>query len=580
MDGDDPELEIHIRSSSDVGGIQEAEKSLGGFKETAGEAAGEIRHLTGSSREGEEIFRALGSASRGSATAIGEMVRGLRSLVLVASHLAGEGPLGVLLITIGLIGGAFLTVKNRSEEASKGIKEVGDKSDDLKKHFEELDKTVEATFKPMIDRAKELVAEMEKLDKMQKQFEERENKLNQAKGEVSKSQLELDKQTSIGVAEGASDAATAKSAKSAQRLADLVKGGGSQEDIDRAKAAADADSRAADKASQDAEIQKKHLEDIYEAKVKLQELDEEANKSANEVLSAKTASQRADDLAAEARGNEYSATVAVQRAQQDFEEAKSRATTSNEAALGSAGEAGLRERRVAEGTDEGRVGPIGSAIRAIGARGANVADKDAAKQAADAAEASKVALDKQHQLQTAQTQLDKLHTETTKVSDEAGNKADALQAAQDLDAQKQKQVQIQKDILAQVEAGKAQDAATQASKRLAAAADEAAKALAELSKSKPDESEKPEKKESKGEKEAQDAADNHRTLEAQRQVEKLNTGTAHVKRATEAMSRHADATEALADHAEKAAVVATKGVRDSTLTKRQLVNVGSYNTSP
>ena len=104
-EGSDPDLNIRITSEADVGGIRDAEQAVGGFASKAHGAAHEMREFTGSTREGQEVVRGVEAAMRGGAAGVGEMIRGLRALTLIVAHLVEEsGPLGILLVIVGLIG--------------------------------------------------------------------------------------------------------------------------------------------------------------------------------------------------------------------------------------------------------------------------------------------------------------------------------------------------------------------------------------------------------------------------------------------------------------------------------------------
>ena len=92
------------------------------------------------------------------------MTRGLRSLVLVVSNSIGAGPLGVLLITLGLIAGAFLSMKSHAKEAEGGMADAAKGAEKLKKELDEVKKSAEEDFKPLNDKLKELNEQFKELD--------------------------------------------------------------------------------------------------------------------------------------------------------------------------------------------------------------------------------------------------------------------------------------------------------------------------------------------------------------------------------------------------------------------------------
>ena len=199
---DEPQLKYRISGEADVGPIQETERSTEGLKGTLGEAATEMRHLTGSSREGQEIMRGFGGAGRAGAAGVGEMIRGLRSLALVATHLIGEGPLGVLLIAIGLIGGALLAMRGHAKEAGDGLEAAGKKADDFAKHLETLKKSAEESLKPVTDRIKEIDEHFAALEKRMHEANAAYDRQAHATRELTDAQNDLAKANAIQAAGG------------------------------------------------------------------------------------------------------------------------------------------------------------------------------------------------------------------------------------------------------------------------------------------------------------------------------------------------------------------------------------------
>jgi chromosome segregation ATPase len=202
MADEDPELGYKITGSADTGPIREAEGAVHGLKGTLGETATELRHLTGSSREGQEIFRGLGAAAKGGAAGIGEMIRGLRSLALVATHVIGEGPLGLLLIALGLIGGAFVAMKGHAEGAAEGTDKAGKAAEEAAKRMEAIKKAVDESFKPLDEEIKKINEHFAELEKRINAANAAAERMEKADKDLTDSQLELAKAREIDAAGG------------------------------------------------------------------------------------------------------------------------------------------------------------------------------------------------------------------------------------------------------------------------------------------------------------------------------------------------------------------------------------------
>ncbi len=135
-DDSDPSLDIHIRTTADGDGAQQATRDIQGVEQAAGRAGtatatagkegakgfGEAAHA---GREAAEVVRGIEHASEGG-------VRGFIGLTHAARGLAGllktafEGnPLGVLLIGISSAIGLFAALKHHAKEAGDEAKTTG-----------------------------------------------------------------------------------------------------------------------------------------------------------------------------------------------------------------------------------------------------------------------------------------------------------------------------------------------------------------------------------------------------------------------------------------------------------------------
>ena len=275
MADEDNELNVRVTTDSDVGGVTDAENALGGFKEKAGEAASEMRHFTGSSREGLEIFRAIGGAARGGAAGVGEMTRGLRSLVLVVSHSIGAGPLGVLLLTLGLIAGAFLSMKSHAKEAEGGMADAAKGAEKLKKELDEVKKSAEEDFKPLNDKLKELNEQFKELDQRIHAATEASTRQAKADEDLQKSQRELSKAKELDAATDETQRAYIEKKYAAQEKLDdaqrkLIESSDKLNELKVKSAAAD------DEAAKKAAVAAEGAEKVREAHDKLEDATKKA----------------------------------------------------------------------------------------------------------------------------------------------------------------------------------------------------------------------------------------------------------------------------------------------------------------
>lgn len=285
-DSDDPELEVHVSTSADTSGTDQAKRGLDDVKESVGGSGGlthSLRELTGTSRHASEIIRGFEAAGKGGAAGIGEMVRGLRALVVVTTEAIGATGLGGLALVLGAILGAFIAFGKHAKDAGSDLKETTDRSEELKKSIESTSKSVEASFKGMAESAKELVEQMRELDKMQKDSEAASARLESARSGLASAKLDLEEQNSLAVAAPEDQA---------------------------------------------------HIKDVFTHRRKLAALNEEGNKSSNEVLSAQAEAHRNEDLASVARREDYSAEQAVRDAEAKATSATGQATDFGSKLLG------------------------------------------------------------------------------------------------------------------------------------------------------------------------------------------------------------------------------------------------------
>jgi DNA repair exonuclease SbcCD ATPase subunit len=250
---DDPDLEVKVTTTSDTSGIDEAEKSLGGFKEQAHSTSHALRELVGSSRHGAEIFRGLEAAGRGGASGVMEMVRGFRALILVVSGALG-GPLSAVIITLGVIAGAFMALSRHSKEAGKDVEDTGKKSEEAAKKMEAIRKAVDEDWKPLEAELKNINEHFAILNKMMDQAKKGAEDLSKADKDLRDSQRELAKEREL------SEAKTPEEAAYIEKKYAAAKG------VDEAKAKVNT----ADQSLLDAQTRKNAADDEAERTAKLQ----------------------------------------------------------------------------------------------------------------------------------------------------------------------------------------------------------------------------------------------------------------------------------------------------------------------
>ena len=199
MAEDDPELQYRVTGTADTGAVDQATKSLGGFKDSASEASHGMRELVGASRHGSEILRGLEAASRGGAGGIMEMVRGVRALIMVVSGALG-GPLSALLVALGAIAGAFLVMKSHAKEGGDGLDDASKKAEEFKKRLDNIKTATEADFEPLKKALKEINEAFDRLNERSKDASSGVSKLEKAQKELTDSTLELSKAKELSAA--------------------------------------------------------------------------------------------------------------------------------------------------------------------------------------------------------------------------------------------------------------------------------------------------------------------------------------------------------------------------------------------
>lgn len=480
-DSDDPELEVHVSTTADTTGVDQAKRGINDVTESVGGSGGlthHLRELTGTSRHASEIIRGFEAAGKGGAAGIGEMVRGLRALVIVTTEAIGATGLGGLALALGAILGAFLAFSKHSKEAGDSLKETKDRSEELKKSIESTSKSVEESFKGMAEAAKELVEQMRELDKMQKESEAASARLESARSGLASAKLDLEEQNSLAVAAPEDQA---------------------------------------------------HIKDVFTHRRKLAALTEEGNKSSNDVLSAQAEAHRDEDLSSVARREDYTAQQGVRDAQAKSDSATGAATSFGRELLG------------------------GGTI--------SEADEQQRRHLADTAFAAQAGV------KTAQSEYEKVHGKLGEVTAAGEASQTKLRNAQDVDAVNQEKIATEKQVLIAVQAAKADEEATAATKRLAEAANKAAEAL---DKHKGDK----EKGETKGEKLADEEREDNRDAAAEKAAHKMATGAGRVK---EAVEQH---TRTIEDAHEATTKVLKRSTKHIERGERRMVNATSYDSSP
>lgn len=201
MAEDDPELNIRVTTESDGSGVEESAKGLNEFKKGAHETSGELRHLLGSAREGKEILKGIGAAASGGAEGVGEMVRALKAVAMVSAHLLGAGPLGALVIALGLAAGAFVAMSSKAKEGQEGLKGAADEASKLTEELNKLKESGEKSLKPLADEAKALDQTFRSLEERISAATGASNRDNESQQELVKSQRDLAKAKELDAAQ-------------------------------------------------------------------------------------------------------------------------------------------------------------------------------------------------------------------------------------------------------------------------------------------------------------------------------------------------------------------------------------------
>ena len=201
-DYDDPSLNVEITTSADNTGVEQATRGIDEVRGSAGGLTHSLRELTGTSRHTAEIVRAVGAAGSGSARGIGEMVMGLRALIMVVTEAIGATGLGALALVAGALLGTFVALSRHTHEAAGGIEDVGKKSEEAAKRMEAIKKAVDEYFKPLDDEVKRINEHFAELDKRIGAAETASTRLAKATKDLTESQEELSKARAIDAAGG------------------------------------------------------------------------------------------------------------------------------------------------------------------------------------------------------------------------------------------------------------------------------------------------------------------------------------------------------------------------------------------
>lgn len=475
-DFDGPELDINIRTHSDTGPIRETEKEIRNLGDSTEGAAHGMRELLLNARHSNEVFRGLEGAAKGGASGIMEAARGLRGFLVIVTESLGATGLGGLVLILGVLGGAFYALTRHTKETGEELGKTSTRAEELKKAMDETAKSVEANFKDMVEGAKALLAEMEKLDRMQKESEARESKLRDAKAGVASAQLDLDEQNSLAAASTPEEA--------------------------------------------------EHIKAVYAQRRKVADLDKEGLKSQNEVLSAQTQAERAEKFRGAASNQERTLAAGVSAAQAEADKKTRKALAFGSQLL-------EEEKTGTPRTEE---------------------QEQQRRKLADEAFAAQAAVKK------AQADHDKANEDLKKVAGNADEANSKLRDAQEVDKANQEKIRIEKEVLQQIELGKAND-------QLAEAAKKAAEALNKIGEKGKEEKGK---ETTKAEARAEDAAEEHRDEKAERAVERMSDGAGNLHKA---VKEHAEKTAA---HLESATIHLTKTTRDQQRTARQIDNAAPF----
>jgi DNA repair exonuclease SbcCD ATPase subunit len=192
-DFEDPSLNVEVRTTADTGGVDQVAKGLDQVSERSGGLTHSLRELTGTSRHASEVIRGIEAAGRGGAAGIGEMVRGLRALIVVTTEAVGASGLGALALVAGAVLGAFIALGRHAHDASGEIKKTGDESAEAAKKMEEIKKAVDDAFKPLEEELKRINEQFATLDKRISEATRGAGELQKASKDLADSELELGK---------------------------------------------------------------------------------------------------------------------------------------------------------------------------------------------------------------------------------------------------------------------------------------------------------------------------------------------------------------------------------------------------
>jgi DNA repair exonuclease SbcCD ATPase subunit len=190
-------LQIRIRSSADLDGVDSATRSMTGLGSESGNAAQSMRELYRSSHETEQI---LGGLERGG---VGGAIQALRGLA-GAAHTLGPAFLEGAAAAAVIAGPVLLAIKLMqdatadNEAAMKAMwQDAEDRAKRYKAEIEAVDKETKQFSEDLLTGLKEINDEMAATEKWHKAIEERQKAAATAARENLAAQLELAKQREL-----------------------------------------------------------------------------------------------------------------------------------------------------------------------------------------------------------------------------------------------------------------------------------------------------------------------------------------------------------------------------------------------
>jgi hypothetical protein len=176
-------LQVHIRSSADLGAVEQSTQAVNRMGTEARETRSGLHELGRSGLETREIITGLGEASEGGTRGMMGLAHAFRGFIgLMRTAVGASGPIGLAIVAIGTLIGLFLALRGHAEDAGKGLEKTGEGADKAKTS---LDKLTDDTLK---DLEKQLDAISKGADRAVKEIEE----LEKAADKVAKAKQELE----------------------------------------------------------------------------------------------------------------------------------------------------------------------------------------------------------------------------------------------------------------------------------------------------------------------------------------------------------------------------------------------------